>query len=108
MERSELTRLEDFVQLAKEGKKIQVEIELEKQDVIEKLPGKEVYAYLFVANYVFKHKGETTKIPKVYIMGFRGEPLDLINANKNIANARLKMDYQRLREEGIKFEEKLF
>jgi hypothetical protein len=105
---NEAMRLEDFIKLAKEGKKIEVEIELEKKNITEKLPGKEVNAYLLIATYLFKHNEKTTLVSKVYMMGFMEESLNLVRTHKNIANARLKMDYRRLKEANIKFREKFF
>lgn len=108
-------RLEDFIALAREGKKIQAEIELIKQDIQQKAhPDEteerkgELNGYLLIGDYTFKAEGESSRVSKVYMMGFAKESLDTSRLNKNIANDRLKMDYQRLKDAKVKFEPKYF
>jgi hypothetical protein len=47
-------------------------------------------------------------VTKVYMFGSSEESPDSVKINKSIANARLKMDYQRLKDAKISFEEKYF
>lgn len=108
-------RIEDFISLAKEGKKVNLEIELKKQLVTQKVhPGDtedmkdEVDSYLLTADYVFKVGKDLKLVSKVYMFGSSEEPLDALKVNTSIANARLKMDYRRLKDAKITFEEKYF
>jgi len=108
-------RIEDFIALAKEGGKVHMEIELKRQLVTQKVPQgvtedmkDEINMYLLTADYVFRVGKEFKLISKVYVFGSSEEPLDVVKVNSNIANARLKMDYQRLKDAKITFEEKYF
>jgi hypothetical protein len=47
-------------------------------------------------------------VPKVYIFGSEEESLTTAKMHKNIANERLKRDYQRLKDATIKIKEKYF
>jgi hypothetical protein len=108
-------RIEDFIALSKGGKKVTLSIELEKKLVSQKVPPgvtedmkDEVDMYLLSANYIFK-VGEVAKlVSKVYMFGSSEESPDAVKVNASIANARLKMDYQRLKDARITFEEKYF
>ncbi len=115
IEKGKPVRLEDFIVLAREGKKVQAEVELSKQGIQQKSHPdvteerrSEVDAYLLMGDYTFKLEGESWKVSKVYMMGFAHESLDTARLNKNIANDRLKMDYQRLKSANIQFEAKYF
>lgn len=108
-------RIEDFIALAKEGGRVNLEIELKKQLVTQKVPRgvtedmkDEIDMYLLTANYIFKVGKDMKLVSKVYVFGSSEEPPDVISLNSNIANARLKMDYQRLKDAEITFEEKYF
>ncbi len=110
--KGELVRLEDFIALAKEGKEVQSTVQLRKQFVQQKAhPAQtgemkaETDMYLLIADYAFKGAGKEGKISKIYVSGSVGEPLNATKQNTYIANARLKMDYMRLREADIVFEE---
>ena len=108
-------RIEDFIALAKEGGKVDLEIELRKQLVTQKVPQgvtedmkDEIDMYLLTADYIFKVGKDMKLVSKVYVFGSSEEPPDVIKVNASIANARLKMDYQRLKAARITFEEKYF
>jgi hypothetical protein len=114
-EKGELTRIEDFISLAREGKDIQLTIALKKQLVSQKVhPGAteemrdEVDMYLLVGDYSFKIGKDLKQISKVYMYGSTGESMIDSNVNKNIANQRLKTDYKRMLEANIVFEENYF
>jgi len=64
--------------------------------------------YLLSGEFMCGSAGEIVTITKVYVMGSIEESLVASSGNKNIANQRLKMDYQRLRDVNITFEEKYF
>jgi len=108
-------RIEDFIALAKEGGKVSLEIELRKQLVTQKVPPgvtedmkDEVDMYLLTADYIFKVGKDMKLVSKVYMFGSSEEPPAALKVNSSIANARLKMDYRRLRDAKITFEEKYF
>jgi hypothetical protein len=112
---AELVRIEDFISLSVEGKQVDASIELRKKIVSEKVhPGTfepmkgEVDMYLLFGDYTFSVGKEVQKISKIYMYGSSEESLDESNVNKSIANARLKMDYKRLRDAKILLEEKFF
>jgi len=108
-------RIEDFIALAKEGGKVDLEIELKKQLVTQKVPQgvtedmkDEIDMYLLTADYIFRVGKDMKLVSKVYVFGSSEEPQNVIKLNSNIANARLSMDYQRLKDANITFEEKYF
>ena len=112
---SSLSRIEDFIAVARSGRKVLLSIELLKVPVTEKVhPGgtedmkTEISMYLLLANYNFTVGTKSTKVSKVYIYGSAEESLNDAKINKHIANERLKMDYKRMREVNIQFEEKYF
>ena len=112
---AEFVRIEDFIALAMEGKQVDASIELRKKFVSEKVhPGTfeqmkgEVDMYLLFGDYTFSAGKEVKKISKIYMYGSSEESRNEANVNISIANARLKMDYKRLRDAKIVFEEKFF
>jgi hypothetical protein len=114
-EAGKFQRLEDFIALAKQGKKVKANIVLKKQLVQEKVHPEEtadmsdaVGMYLLLGDFTLSGGGESGTISKVYAFGSTSEPLDGARVNTSIANERLKMDYRRLKEAGIAFDEKFF
>jgi hypothetical protein len=112
---SDYGRIEDFIALANEGGRVDLAIELKKQLVTQKVPQgvtedmkDEIDMYLLTADYIFKVGKDMKIVSKVYVFGSSEEPPDVIHVNSHIANARLKMDYQRLKDAKITFEEKYF
>ncbi len=109
-------RLEDFIALAKDGKKVEVKIELNKQTVKQKVHpeetddmGLEIDMYLLSGKYsLVGREGGPQSVSKVYVFAAMGESLVESQTNRKIANARLKMDYDRLAKAGVIFEEKYF
>ena len=113
--KGELVRIEDFIALAKEGKDISVTIDLRKQAVSQKIhPGDteelkgELDMYLLFGDYTLKIGKWEKVVSKVYMYGSVGETLNETKVNKSIANERLKLDYRRLKDVNIRFEEKYF
>ncbi|SPF41163.1 conserved hypothetical protein [Syntrophobacter sp. SbD1] len=111
----EFTRLEDFIRLSKQGKDVQITIDLRKLTIKQKVHPQEteestgeIDSYLLVGDYNCRAGGQAWKIAKVYVMGSMEESLDTVNMNRNIANDRLKMDYRRLKDARIKIEEQFF
>jgi hypothetical protein len=113
--KGELLRIEDFIALAKEGKGVNVTIDLRQEFAAQKVhPGDTeelkgaIDIYLLFADYTFKIGNWEKVVSKVYMYGSTGESFNETKVNKSIANERLKMDYQRLKEVNIHFEEKYF
>ena len=114
-EHTGLGRLEDFISFAKTGAKISAAVELHKQFVSQKVhPGNseemhtEVDMYLLTADFNFKIAGDSRKVTKVYLLGSSTESVDDSRVQINIANARLREDYKRLKDVNIVLEEKLY
>lgn len=108
-------RLEDFIGLARKGIDITLEITLRKHIITEKIHPEqteemkgEIERYLLLGNFAFRAAGEEQTVSKVYMIGSMEESRENANVNKNIANERLKMDYKRLHDSGLSFEEKFF
>jgi hypothetical protein len=114
-EKGELLRIEDFIALAKEGKDVKAEVDLRKQLVSQKVhPGQteemkaELDMYLLLANYSFTVGNWKKTVSKVYVYGSSSETLNDTKVNTSIANERLKMDYKRMHNVNIAFDEKYF
>ena len=110
-----LNRLEYFIQLAKKGKKVGVEITLRKELVEQKVHPDETddmtgmtHMYLLFGDFLCECEGESGTISKIYVYGTGEESHSASQVNKSVANARLKMDYQRLKDAKIKFVEQYF
>jgi hypothetical protein len=108
-------RLEDFISLARKGKKVDLTVTLNKEvytrkfalHTTEDLKDK-VDIYIFSANYVFVVKGKASEVTKIYAFGFEGEPSSMTKRNIAVADQRLKMDYERLMEADFHFSEKFW
>lgn len=113
---AKLTRLEDFVQAAKQGKQVRVELDLRKQLVKQSVHPEETDdmseerdMYLLTGDYaVTGIEGHAQSVSKVYVFGSLCESPTEAEVNRHIANERLKMDYHRLKNAGIPVEEKYF
>ncbi len=112
--KSELARIEDFIALALKGEKVTASVVLREQSVIQKVHHQqtedmdnELDMYILIGDFTFVVGADEKKISKSYVFGSKESTSDL-KINKNIANARLKADYKRLREAKIKLTEKLF
>jgi len=110
-----LNRLEYFIQLAKKRKKVEVEVTLRKEFVEQKVHPDETddstgmtHMYLLLGDFLCECEGESSTISKIYVYGTEEESVSSGRVNQSVANARLKMDYQRLKDAKIKFEEKYF
>ncbi len=108
-----IQRLEEVIQLAKAGNEVKAEVQLLKRPIVLKIHPEaqiveETEAYLLTAKFKFTIGSQTVEIERIYVMGFPSEDFEQEKANINLANARLKEDYRRLKEAGIKIEEKYF
>lgn len=113
--KGELLRIEDFIALAKEGKDVTVRVDLRQEFVSQKIhPGdteelkEAIDMYLLFGDYSFKIGNWKKLVSKVYMHGSTGESLNEAKINKSIANERLKLDYQRLKDVNIQIKEKYF
>ena len=113
--KGELLRIEDFIALAKEGKDVNVTVDLRQHFVSQKIhPGDTeelkdaIDMYLLFGDYTFKIGNWKKLVSKIYMYGSTGESLNDTKINKSIANDRLRLDYQRLKDVNIRFEEKYF
>jgi hypothetical protein len=68
----------------------------------------EIDMYILIGAYTFRVGKVVKQVSKVYMYGSLGEPPGVFWVSINIANTRLKMDYQRLKDAKITFEEKYF
>lgn len=109
------SRLEDCIRIAREGTRVEMEVELKKLPVIQEVHIMEgdvrhdkIQTYLLIAYYTFKFADQVHRLSKVYMFATQEESLDSLRVNKEIANNRLKMDYNRLKEAHIHFHEKYF
>ena len=114
-EQRQLYRLEDFIEIAREGKKVNMDIELKKLPVMQEVNIDEVdgshdkiQTYVLIAYYTFRIGDQVHRLSKVYMFATAGESLNSLRQNKNIANARLQMDYDRLKAANINIEKKFF
>ena len=112
---NELNRLEYFIQLAKRGEKVRAEITLRRELVEQRVHPDETadrtrttHMYLLIGDYLCECEGAVSTISKIYVYGAAEEALTAGRVTKSAANARLKMDYQRLKDAKIRFEEKYF
>jgi len=108
-------RLEDFIARARGGEKIGLTVRLQKQSFAQPVPPlhatgmkSERELYLLVGEFLFRAAADMVPVSKVYAYGFPGEPDHNAQVNAGIANERLKVDYERIREAGIEFEPKFY
>jgi hypothetical protein len=115
IEKDEFVRLEDLIARAKEGKEVELSVALSKQVITKRShPAEtderkgEIDMYLLIGDYSINVGGVVNKVSKIYVSGIIGEPMNATRQNIEIANSRIKMDYMRLREVNIIFEEVFF
>ena len=112
---STANRLEDFIVIAKNGERVKLEVNLRKQVISPKDPSEKPYhlkvgedMYLLMGDFLFGDESNNTIVSKVYAMGCVAGPEIEAQADNDVANERLKMDYHRLKSVGIDFTEKYF
>lgn len=108
-------RLEDFIQMAEEGKSVQARVDLRKQTILQNVhpdetddSSTETDSYLLIGDYTFRVGNEAWMISKIYVLGSVDESLYSARINRSIANERLKNDYGRLTKARISLEERYF
>jgi len=114
-EKRNFGRLEDFIEIAKAGKQVELKVELREQSMIQSINTGElndaedkISTYLLIANYTFKIDDQSHALSKVYMFATFEESLTSSRMNRTIANARLQVDYNRLKAAHINFHEKFF
>ena len=110
-----LSRLEDFISLARKGEKVDLTVTLNKRVFTRKFSPHttgesedEIDMYILSADYFFVIEGNVNEITKFYVSGIEGESATKTERNISIANERLKMDYARLKDAKIVFLEKFW
>lgn len=110
-----INRLEDVIRIAIEGKRVDMEVELKTLPMVQEVHAREadktphkIDTYLLIAYYNFKVDVQSYKFSKVYMFATAEESLITMEMNKDIANARLRLDYMRLKDAHINFHEKFF
>ncbi|MDQ7786749.1 MAG: hypothetical protein RDU01_04005 [Thermodesulfovibrionales bacterium] len=110
-----LSRLEDFISLARKGEKVDLTVTLNKRIFTRKFSPHtagesedEIDMYILSADYFFVIEGNVNEITKFYVSGIEGESTAKTERNIYIANERLKMDYSRLKDAKIVFLEKFW
>jgi hypothetical protein len=110
-----LSRLEYFIDLAKKGKKVRVEVDLRSHRVAQKVHPDETDdatgdadMYLLIADFLCESDGEVSTVSKIYVYGAISESVAAGRVNRGVANERLKMDYKRLKDAKIDLAEKFF
>ncbi len=106
-------RLAQIIEMAKQGKKVKAKVTLLKRPIILKIHPEaqileEKEAYILSARFEFEVDGEKYTVDRFYAMGFPTETIEEELANRNLANARLKEDYKRLKEAGVEIEEEKY
>jgi len=107
------TRLEEIIEKAKGAEKATCKVNVFKQPVKylvhpEAEITEEMEAFLYTADFDFDIDGKHYIVRKTYATEFATESFEAKKACLNLANARLKEDYKRLKEAGIEVEEKFF
>ncbi len=109
------TRLESFIELAKSGKQMKIQVNLYSRDV--KQLGRpeatddvmeELDMSLLIADFIPRGLEGEPRVTKVYAVSSIDESDVDAKVTRSIANERLKMDYRRLQDAKIEFEEKFF
>jgi len=107
-------RFEDLILMTQQGKKVELkDVSLHKMPIILKVQpdagiNEEQEAFLFNAEFHFLVDGEPYKVNKSYATGLHTASVEVIRGIRNIANARLTEDYDRLIKAGISVEKKVF
>jgi hypothetical protein len=108
-----ICRLEDLIQMAQEGKKVEGDVVLHKIPISLKIHPEagiteDQEAFLLNAAYRFHAEGMTYSVSKNYVTVLPTASVDVAHSNRAIANDRLKADYKRLSTAGISVGKKYF
>ena len=108
-----ICRLEDLIQMAQKGKKVDGDVVLHKVPISLKIHPEagiteDQEAFLLNAAYRFHAEGMTYSVGKNYVTALPTASVDVARSNRAIANDRLKADYKRLSTAGISVEEEKY
>ena len=111
--KSDLHRLEDFISLSKQGETISLDVHLRIESILrqhEQCEGskEQIDGHLFIGDFQFYIKSKMYTVSKVYSLTYLTNDPDDLHVDRQIANARLKMDYNRLQKAGINVQEMYF
>jgi len=109
------TRLESFIELAKSGKQVKILVDLYSRDIkqlghpeaTDDVP-EESDKSLLIADFIPRGLEGEPRVTKVYAVSPIDENEVDAKVTRSIANERLKMDYKRLQDAKIEFEENFF
>jgi len=111
----EVARLEDIIRIASSGIRVSCFMELKKKNVEIKVKNADadrhqsrIDAFLLLAEYAFSFEETTARICKVYVFGKAQRSGKIQKVDRDVANQRLRVDYERLRAANIEFKELFF
>jgi hypothetical protein len=100
-ERRPALRLEAFINLARSGIPVSVDVVLKRPDVLVKEEEGEKKGFAYVADFVFTTDEGKTTIEKLYDQALYDDTEEQRARVKEVANKRLERDFERLRRVGI-------
>lgn len=101
-------RLETFINLARAGIPVSVEVILKRPDILAKAEDIDKRGFAYMADFVFTtEEGETT-IEKLYDQGLQDDTEERKTRIREVANKRLERDFERLRHVGMKVKTRAF
>jgi hypothetical protein len=106
-------RIEDFISLSKQGESISADVHLRIEKILRvdehsKENPRHNDAYIFIGDFLFYLRDKLYTVSKVYSLSYLTNDSNDLHVDRQIANARLKMDYDRLLEGGIHVQEMYF
>jgi hypothetical protein len=100
-ERRPALRVEAFINLARSGIPVSVDVVLKRPDVLVKEEEGEKKGFAYVADFVFTTDEGKTTIEKLYDQALYDDTEEQRARVKEVANKRLERDFERLRRVGI-------
>ena len=101
-------RLQTFINLARTGILVSVEVDLKRPDVLIKEEEGEKKGLSYVADFVFTTEEGKTTVEKLYGQALYSDTEKQRSGVKEVANKRLERDFERLRRVGIELEAAVF
>ena len=101
-------RLQTFINLARTGIPVSVDVGLKRLDVLIKEEEREKKGFAYVTDFVFTTEEGKTTVEKFYGQALYSDTENKQSGVKEVANKRLERDLERLRRVGIEAEEAAF
>jgi len=101
-------RLQAFINLARTGIPVSVDVDLKRPDVLIKEEEGEKKGFAYVADFVFTTEEGKTTIEKLYDQALYSDTEEQRAGVKEVANKRLERDFERLIRVGIEVEAAAF